>query len=138
MASKPVSFMALPPRLWTGVCPQLQGGNASRVPGEIPSGRACDSMKVRSGARRGADSPRRRGPTRMRRAHMKTAVRRLGLLGVLALSLTPVLLTRAAQGTFKTEYYKGKVVPLASVLAKHGAKLDADAAPHWLALVGDD
>ncbi len=69
---------------------------------------------------------------------MKTAVRRLGLLGVLALSLTPVLLTRAAQGTFKTEYYKGKVVPLASVLAKHGAKLDADAAPHWLALVGDD
>jgi hypothetical protein len=69
---------------------------------------------------------------------MNTFTRRLALLSVLALGLGSVLLARAAQGTFKTAHYKGKVVPLASVLAKHGAKLDADAAPHWLALVGED
>jgi hypothetical protein len=34
--------------------------------------------------------------------------------------------------------YSGKVVRLADVVAKTGAKLDADAAPHWLALSGDD
>ena len=34
--------------------------------------------------------------------------------------------------------FEGKVVPLADVVAKHGTKLDADAAPFWLALVGDD
>jgi hypothetical protein len=38
----------------------------------------------------------------------------------------------------KTQYYKGKVAPLAGVLEKFGAKLDADAAPSWLALVADD
>src|SRR5205823_11378152 len=38
----------------------------------------------------------------------------------------------------KTPYYKGKVVPLAGILEKQGVKLDADAAPQWLALVGDD
>jgi hypothetical protein len=38
----------------------------------------------------------------------------------------------------KTEYYKGKVVPLAAILEKMAATLDADAAPYWLALVGDD
>jgi hypothetical protein len=69
---------------------------------------------------------------------MKTFTRRLALLGVLTVGLVPVLLASAAQGTFKTQYYKGKVVPLASVLARHGAKLDADAAPHWLALVAVD
>jgi hypothetical protein len=38
----------------------------------------------------------------------------------------------------KVEHYKGKVMPLADLLAKEGAQLDADAAPHWLALVGED
>lgn len=38
----------------------------------------------------------------------------------------------------KTEYYTGKVVPLADLVAKAGSRLDPDAAPHWLALVGDD
>src|SRR4051812_531395 len=33
---------------------------------------------------------------------------------------------------------EGKVVPLADVVAKSGTKLDADAAPYWLALVSDD
>jgi hypothetical protein len=30
------------------------------------------------------------------------------------------------------------VVPLADLVAKQGTKLDADAAPYWLALVADD
>ena len=34
----------------------------------------------------------------------------------------------------KTEDFTGKVVPLAPLLEKFGAKLDADAAPSWLAL----
>jgi hypothetical protein len=38
----------------------------------------------------------------------------------------------------KREYFKGKVVPLADLLEKIGSKLDAEAAPHWLALVTDD
>jgi hypothetical protein len=40
--------------------------------------------------------------------------------------------------TAETGYFKGKVVPLADVVAKSGSKLDADAAPFWLALAGDD
>jgi hypothetical protein len=38
----------------------------------------------------------------------------------------------------RPEDYTGKVVPLADLVAKNGGRLDADAAPHWLALVGDD
>jgi hypothetical protein len=38
----------------------------------------------------------------------------------------------------RTQDYTGKVVPLAKLLDKLGSKLDADAAPHWLALVTDD
>src|SRR5438128_4549519 len=44
----------------------------------------------------------------------------------------------AEQPAGKDQDFKGKVVPLAGVLEKQGAKLDADAAPHWLALVTDD
>ncbi len=45
---------------------------------------------------------------------------------------------RAADEKAKIESFQGKVVPLAELLAKDGAPLDADAAPHWLALVGED
>ena len=38
----------------------------------------------------------------------------------------------------KLETFKGKVVPLADLLKKFGAELDAEAAPHWLALQMDD
>src|SRR5262245_3748208 len=70
---------------------------------------------------------------------MSCFTRRLALGAVLALALIPVLLAWAGtQPTFKTQYYNGKVVPLADVLRKAGARLDADAAPHWLALVADD
>lgn len=36
------------------------------------------------------------------------------------------------------ENYTGKVKPLAEIVAQIGSKLDADAAPHWLALVTED
>jgi len=38
----------------------------------------------------------------------------------------------------KLDTFTGKVRPLADLVGQIGAKLDADAAPHWLALVGDD
>src|SRR6516162_1636641 len=38
----------------------------------------------------------------------------------------------------KTEYFKGKIVSLATLVEKFGGKLDADAAPFWLALAGED
>ncbi len=38
----------------------------------------------------------------------------------------------------KTIQLDGKVVPLAGVLEKFGSRLDAEAAPHWLALVTDN
>ena len=38
----------------------------------------------------------------------------------------------------KIEEFKGKVTPLADLLAKDGVQLDAEAAPHWLALVSED
>jgi hypothetical protein len=65
---------------------------------------------------------------------------RLGLCAVVAVTLSPWLLSGAGAvpEKVKTEYYKGKVVPLAGILEKVGGKLDADAAPHWLVLVGDD
>ncbi len=66
--------------------------------------------------------------------------RRLGLCLALALGLSPLLLAAepAAPREVKTEHFKGKVVPLAGLLEKFGARLDPDAAPVWLALVGDD
>jgi hypothetical protein len=51
------------------------------------------------------------------------------------LALSPLLL---AADPVKEETYSGKVVRIADLVAKSGGKLDADAAPHWLALVTDD
>src|SRR5262249_53132260 len=57
---------------------------------------------------------------------------------MVAMSWSPLSLSRADEPQkLKTEYYKGKVVPLAGVMEKLGVKLDADAAPYWLALVSD-
>jgi hypothetical protein len=61
--------------------------------------------------------------------------RRFILIAVLALSLAPLY---ARPPETKNEQYRGKVVPLANLLEKQGVKLDADAAPQWLALVADD
>jgi hypothetical protein len=65
---------------------------------------------------------------------------RLALCVTLMLASLPVALGGRTQesGKFKTEVYTGKVQPLAKLLEKHGAKLDADAAEQWLALVADD
>ena len=70
---------------------------------------------------------------------MNPLTRRLALVGALALGILPILLLRSgAQTPFKTQYYKGKVVPLATLLKKHGARLDQDVAPAWLALVTEE
>src|SRR5262249_687396 len=69
------------------------------------------------------------------------AIRRIGVGLALALAVSPVLLAadpKAKEKEAKTEEFNGKVVPLAPLLEKFGAKLDADAAPSWLALQGDD
>jgi len=46
-------------------------------------------------------------------------------------------LAETADKEEKTIQLDGKVVPLAEVLEKFGSRLDAEAAPHWLALVTD-
>src|SRR5260370_37632587 len=70
------------------------------------------------------------------RQHIRS---RLGICLALVLGLSPIFFGRAgdASKSFKTQDYKGKVVDLASVLAKQGVKLDGAAALHWLALVRD-
>src|SRR5262249_39207751 len=71
-----------------------------------------------------------------------SSIRRLAVILALGLALSPFLLAAdtkpAKDKEVKTEHFKGKVVPLAPLLEKFGAKLDADAAPSWLALQGDD
>lgn len=63
--------------------------------------------------------------------------RRLGVVAAVLLTALPAL-TGAAQSPAKTDYFNGKVVPLAEVLEKQGVKMDVDAASHWMALVGED
>jgi hypothetical protein len=64
--------------------------------------------------------------------------------GVIALALfaagLPALIIAGqdAPADKNLQYFKGKVVPLAALLTKQGAKLDADAEPYWLALQTDD
>jgi hypothetical protein len=69
-------------------------------------------------------------------------MQRLLLLSVVGLGLFSFCLIRADTPppvkNDKNDFYSGKVVPLAEILDKNGAKLDADAAPYWLALVTDD
>lgn len=62
-------------------------------------------------------------------------VRRAAFGAVLALVAAPLL---GGPGATQNRDYKGKVVPLAAVLEKQKIKLDADAAPHWLALQAED
>jgi hypothetical protein len=63
--------------------------------------------------------------------------RRLALGATVLLGLSPVLAAAGPAAT-QTEYFKGKVVPLAGILEKQGVRLDADASPSWLALVSED
>src|SRR5215470_8928310 len=62
-------------------------------------------------------------------------VRRAALCCVLVLAAAPLW---GGPGESENRDYKGKVVPLAAVLEKQKINLDADAAPHWLALQADD
>lgn len=61
----------------------------------------------------------------------RTAWVRCGVIVALAAGLAPALAGPPA----RVETYTGKVVPLATVVAASGGKLDYDAAPYWLALV---
>src|SRR3954469_11580914 len=71
---------------------------------------------------------------------MRAWSKRLTLGLACALCLSPFLLrpapSRAARE--KPATFQGKVVRLAEVLAQKGTRLDADAAPYWLALAGED
>jgi hypothetical protein len=71
---------------------------------------------------------------------MNPRFRRLTLVLAGAFALVPCLRWGLADRAVpvKIEHYKGKVMPLADLLAKDGVQLDADAAPSWLALVGED
>jgi hypothetical protein len=71
---------------------------------------------------------------------MSGFVRRLFLAVAGLMALSPLWAGdgNAKKATVKIEHYRGKVVPLAEVVAKSGGQLDADAAPHWLALACDD
>jgi hypothetical protein len=64
--------------------------------------------------------------------------RRLGLLLVLGLALTPWWFSHGDAPPIRRETYIGKVVPLADLLEKFGSRLDAEAAPYWLALATED
>ncbi len=62
---------------------------------------------------------------------------RFGIVFALFLSSSPLLIGWAQSGALKLETFDGTVVPLAELLDKQGVKLDADAAPYWVALVSD-
>ena len=61
--------------------------------------------------------------------------RRITLCLALALGISPLA---AGPDAPKNQDNKGKVVPLAAILAKQKVKLDADASSQWLALQCDD
>lgn len=71
---------------------------------------------------------------------MKYLARRLLLVLACIFALVPCLHWRPVNSaaTAKVEHYKGKVVPLADLLAKADVQLDADAKPYWRSLVGED
>jgi hypothetical protein len=54
-----------------------------------------------------------------------------GVIAACAFCVLPLL---SAAGPSEADTYSGKVVRLADAVAKAGGQLDADAAPHWLAL----
>jgi hypothetical protein len=60
------------------------------------------------------------------------------IIAVLSVCLLCVAGSTSAEPEAKTVQLEGKVVPMAGLLEKFGSKLDAEAAPHWLALVTND
>lgn len=63
---------------------------------------------------------------------------RRALVLALLLGSSPLWPALAGPEEPRVGFYHGKVVPLAPLLEKAGGKMDADAAPFWLALVADD
>jgi hypothetical protein len=78
------------------------------------------------------------GSRRSPLATIKTRQYRVGLCAAVLAALAPFLWGADGPPTLKTEAYKGKVVPLATLLEKQSVRLDPDAAPSWLALEGED
>ena len=64
--------------------------------------------------------------------------RRTALCLACAVALSPLLVGADAKPSSKLEEFKGKVVPLADLVARTGSKLDADAAATSLVLVAED
>jgi hypothetical protein len=71
---------------------------------------------------------------------MKLFWRRAGLLLAIGFALIPLAggWANGKKAPDKNEFYKGKVVPLADLLAKDGIKLDADAVATTLVLQAED
>jgi hypothetical protein len=66
---------------------------------------------------------------------------RVRLLLAVSIAMSPLVLAGfvgSEPAKPETKEYAGKVAPLTEALDKFGAKLDKDAAPFWLALMGDD
>jgi hypothetical protein len=61
------------------------------------------------------------------------------IAALLVLLIFPMLApVEGADKETKPIQLDGKIVPLAGILEKIGSRLDAEAAPHWLALMTDD
>jgi hypothetical protein len=71
---------------------------------------------------------------------MSVRLRRVSLFFAGLVALAPLFVEAAdsKKPTAKIEDYKGNVVPLADLIARTSTRLDADAAPYWLALVAED
>jgi hypothetical protein len=68
----------------------------------------------------------------------KPMIRRVLVLFAGGACLIPLLAADAKKPEMPVIELKGKVMPLAEIVAKTGSKLDADADPTSLVLVGDD
>lgn len=66
--------------------------------------------------------------------------KRVGISVAMLISALPALIAigQDASPGKDLQYFTGKVVPLAELLVKRDAKLDADAEPYWMALQTDD
>jgi hypothetical protein len=67
--------------------------------------------------------------------------RRLALCLACVAGLSPLLAAAPPKPPARPgppAHFRGKVVPLADLVAQTGSRLDPDAAPYWLALAADD
>jgi hypothetical protein len=71
---------------------------------------------------------------------MNIFTKRSGIALAILVAALPALIAIAQDASpgKDLQYFTGKVVPLAELLVKRDAKLDADAEPYWMALQTDD